>query len=202
MKKLTNIVNNNWAVDTAHSEIGFKIRHLMISNIRGTFKVFDASIYTTQNDFTTAQIDLWIDATSLNTGNEERDAHLKGPDFFDVVNFPQIFFVSNTISKPDKHGKHELWGDLTIKGIKKNIELCVYFGGLIDDPWGNQRAGFSVTGKINRKDWGLNWNTILEAGGLMVGDEIELNCDLELVDAAGKELTMELETTNDQATVF
>ena len=114
-----------WSLDQAHSEIAFKIRHLMITNIRGSFKTFDANIYTTDKDFTTAEIDLWIDASSINTGDAKRDEHLKGVDFFDTQNHKQITFTSSTIGKEDKDGNHELWGELTIKGITKNVKLIV-----------------------------------------------------------------------------
>lgn len=185
MKKET-----KWAIDLAHSEIAFRVKHLMIAHVKGVFKIFDANIYTTGNDFTTAQIDLWIDPTSINTGDTKRDDHLKSVDFFDTVNHKQITFVSSTIGKADKDGNQELWGELTMKNIVKNIKLNVTFGGIVNDPWGNKKAGFTVAGKINRKDFGLNWNTLIEAGGIMVGDEVDIICEIELTKTDQNELKM------------
>ena len=182
-----------WTIDQAHSEISFKIGHLMIAHVKGAFKIFDASIYTTDKDFTTAEIDLWIDTASITTGDEKRDEHLKGADFFDVQNYKQITFTSTTIAKPDPEGNHELWGELTIKGITKQVKLEVRFGGRINDPWGNEKAGFIVGGKINRSDWGLIWNTAIEAGGFMVSEEVTISCEVELTNAGQKELTMDME---------
>ena len=182
-----------WSIDPAHSEIAFKVKHLMIAYVKGTFKTFDASIYTNAKDVTTAEIDLWIDASSITTGDEKRDEHLKSADFLDVKDHKQITFVSSTMGKPDADGNHQLWGELTIKGITKNVKLNVQLGGIVNDPWGNEKAGFTVTGKINRSDWGLTWNTALEAGGIMISDEISISCELELTNSGQKELTMELE---------
>lgn len=184
-----------WAIDQAHSEITFKVRHLMIAHVKGSFKTYDASIYTNENDFTTAEIDLWIDPTSITTGDAQRDEHLLGPDFFDIKNHKQITFSSVTIGKADSNGNHELWGELTMKGITKNIKLEVQFGGIINDPWGNERAGFTVSGKVNRTDWNLIWNTAIETGGIMVGEEITISCDVELTNVGQKNLVMELEPT-------
>src|ERR1017187_8875113 len=151
-----------WAVDHSHSEIAFKVKHLMISNVKGSFKTFDANIYTMDKDFTSAKIELWIDASSINTGDEKRDEHLKSADFFDAQKHKQITFVSNSIGRAELEGNHLLEGELTIKGITKKIRLNVQFGGIITDPWGNEKAGFTVTGKIKRSDWGLMWNATLE----------------------------------------
>jgi polyisoprenoid-binding protein YceI len=181
-----------WTVDPAHSEISFKVKHLMISHVKGSFKTFDASIYTVGQDFSTVEVDLWIDASSITTGESKRDEHLIGPDFLDVANHKQITFTSSTMGKPDAKGVTELWGELTMVGITNNVKLDVAFGGLVKDPWGNEKAGFSVTGKINRKDWELAWNTLLETGGVMVGDEISISCELELVNSGQRDLTMEL----------
>ncbi|HEY5533957.1 MAG TPA: YceI family protein [Ignavibacteria bacterium] len=196
MKNKTN--ETKWSIDQAHSEIAFKVKHLMISHVKGTFKTFDASIYTSAKDFSTAEIDLWIDASSITTGDEKRDEHLKSADFFDVQNNKQITFTSNTIGEPDKDDNHELWGELTMRGVSKNIKLNVQFGGTIKDPWGNERAGFTVTGKINRSDWGLIWNTLLETGGLMVSEEVIISCEVELINAGQKELTIEVEPANEK----
>ena len=182
-----------WSIDQAHTEIAFRVRHLMIAHVRGTFKKFDASIYTTGKDFTTAEVDIWIDPSSISSGDAKRDAHLKSADFFDVDKYKQITFTSTTIGKPDSNGNHELWGELTIKGITKNLKLNVQFNGLSKDPWGNEKAGFTVTGKINRGDWGLTWNASLETGGLLVSEDVSIMCDLELLNAGKKDLEMVLE---------
>jgi polyisoprenoid-binding protein YceI len=170
-----------WVLDPVHSEIAFKVKHLMITNVKGDFKEFDASIYTTGEDFMTSEIDFWMNPASINTGDSKRDEHLKSPDFFDAENFKQISFTGNTYEKVDNDGSYILYGDLTIKGIKKQVKLDVEFGGVVKDPWGNEKAGFSVNGKINRKDWGLNWNAALEAGGVLVSDDVIINCEIQLV---------------------
>jgi polyisoprenoid-binding protein YceI len=169
-----------WTIDPAHSEIGFKVKHLMITNVRGTFSDFDASIYTTGEDFMSAEIDFWLNPASITTRDEKRDAHVRSVDFFDVENFKEINFVANTYEEVDKDGSYELYGDLTIKGIKKQIKLDVEFGGVMKDPWGNHKAAFTINGKINRKDWGLNWNAALEAGGFLVSDDVYISCEVQL----------------------
>ncbi len=170
-----------WVIDPSHSEIAFKVKHLMISNVKGVFKEYDASIYTTGEDFMTAEIDFWMNPASVDTSDKQRDGHLVSPDFFDVENHKQITFSANTYENVDNDGSYELWGDLTIKGIKKRIKLDVEFGGIMKDPWGNTKAGFTINGKVNRKDWGLNWNAALEAGGVLVGDEVRISCEVELL---------------------
>lgn len=169
-----------WVIDTTHSEIEFKVKHLMVSNVKGKFREFDASIYTTGNDFMSAEVDCWINAESVDTGNTDRDTHLKAADFFDVDNHHQITFLAKSIENVDKDGSYELWGELTIKSISKKIKLDVEFGGVVKDPWGNEKAIFSINGKINRKDWGLNWNAALETGGLLVSEEVRINCEIQL----------------------
>ena len=170
-----------WVIDPVHSEIAFKVKHLMITNVKGVFKEFEASIYTTGDDFMTAEVDFWMDPGSVDTGSADRDAHLKGADFFDVDNHKEITFVANTYEKVDADSSYELYGDLTIKGITKRIKLDVEFGGVVKDPWGNEKAGFSINGKINRKDWGLVWNAGLEAGGVLVGDDVKISCEVQLL---------------------
>lgn len=174
------LVKTKWTIDPAHSEIGFKVKHLMIATVRGTFTEFDASIYTTEEDFMSAEIDFWLKSASVSTNDRKRDAHLRSPDFFDVENFPEINFTGNTLENVDNDGSYELYGELTIKGIKKQIKLDVEFGGVVKDPWGNHKAVFSLNGKINRKDWGLNWNTALESGGVLVGDDVWISCEVQL----------------------
>ena len=173
-------IKEKWVIDTTHSEIEFKVKHLMVSNVKGRFREFDASIYTTGNDFMSVEIDCWINTASVDTGNEDRDKHIRNADFFDVENHHQITFLANTVECVDNDGSYELWGELTIKGISKKIKLDVEFGGVVKDPWGNEKAIFSINGKINRKDWGLNWNAALETGGLLVSEEVKINCEIQL----------------------
>ncbi len=177
----TIIVNTKtkWGIDKAHSELGFKVKHLMVTNVRGKFTEYDASIYTTGDDFLGAEIDFWLNPASVNTGDIKRDEHLKSPDFFDADHFKEITFTTNTLEKGDG-SKYEMYGDLTIKGIKKRIKLDVEFAGVAKDPWGNHKAGFSISGKIYRKDWGLNWNAALETGGVLVADEVLITCEIQL----------------------
>jgi len=192
MKNGTVTEQTKWAIDPAHSEISFKVRHLMIAHVKGEFKTFDTTICTSGNDFRTSEIDLWIDASSINTGDNVRDKHLKSRDFFDVKKYKQITFTSSTIAKADEDGSHELWGELTMMGITHNIKLNVLFGGIMNDPWGNERAGFSVTGKLNRSDWGLTWNAPTESSGLMVSDEVTISCEVELTKIGQKVLNMHM----------
>lgn len=168
-----------WVIDPAHSEIAFKVKHLMMVNVKGVFTEYNATIFTDDDDFMTADIDFWMNPDSLKTNDEKRDAHLRSSDFFDTEHHKEITFRSNTIEKTGDD-EYELWGDLSIKGITKRIKLDVEMGGVQKDPWGNEVAGFSITGKINRKDWELNWNTVLESGGVLVSDMVNISCDVEL----------------------
>lgn len=170
-----------WVLDAAHSEIGFKVKHLMITNVKGEFKTFEASIYTTGDDFMSAEIDFWMDPASVDTRNADRDNHLKSADFFDVENHKQINFVANTYEAVDNDGSYELYGDLTIKGITHRVKLDVEFGGVVTDPWGNKKAGFTINGKINRKDFGLVWNVPLEGGGILVSEDVSISCSVQLM---------------------
>lgn len=177
---MSNPGKEKWVIDPTHSELGFKIRHLMISNINGRFNDFDASIYTTGDDFQTAEIDCWVDVASIDTGSPDRDKHIKSADFFDVENHPQISFRGNTIENVDKDGSYELWGELTVKGITRKIKLDVEFGGVMKDPWGNEKAAFLINGKINRREWGLEWNVALETGGVLVGEDVRISGEIQL----------------------
>jgi polyisoprenoid-binding protein YceI len=172
---------SKWVIDPSHSEIAFKVKHLMITNVKGVFKTFEASIITTGDDFMTAEIDFSLDPSSVDTTSADRDTHLKSADFFDVENHKQITFVANTYENVDGDGSYKLWGDLTIKGITKRIKLDVEFGGVAKDPWGNVKAGFTINGKINRKDFGLVWNAALEAGGVLVSEDVRISCDIQLL---------------------
>lgn len=180
-------------MDQAHSEITFTVKHLMISRVRGAFKKFDASIYTLAKDFTTLEIDLWIDASSISTGDVKRDAHLKSVDFFDVENHKQITFISSSIGNADEDGNYELWGELTMKGITRNVKLNARLGGIVNDPYGNEKAGFTVTGKIDRTDWDLNWNSPMESAGVLVSNDVVISCEIELTNLGQEDLMMKLE---------
>ena len=153
----------------------------MITNIKGVFNNYEASIYTTGNDFLTAEVDFWVDSSSIDTGSPDRDTHLRSADFLDVENHKQINFTGNTYEQVDNDGSYELYGDLTIRGITKRIKLDVEFGGVVRDPWGTEKAGFTVNGKISRKEWDLNWNASLEGGGVLVADEIRIDCEIQLL---------------------
>lgn len=167
-----------WVLDPAHSELTFKVKHLMISNVKGAFNTFDASI--DGEDFRSSNFNATIDTGSISTNNDDRDAHLKSPDFFEIEQYPEITFESTSLKKVDDD-EFKLIGDLTIKGTTKEIELDVEFGGFMKDPYGNEKAGFSINGKLNRKDFGLNWNAALEAGGVMVGNDIKINAEVQFV---------------------
>jgi polyisoprenoid-binding protein YceI len=167
-----------WVLDPSHSELMFKVKHLMITNVKGEFKSFTAQI--DHDDFTKGKVSVNIDATSIFTNNTDRDNHLKSADFFDVENFPVLTFESSTMKKLSDE-EYKLTGKLTIKGVSREIILDVEFGGTNKDPWGNEKAGFSFETKINRKDWGLNWNAALETGGVLVSDEVKLVGEVQFV---------------------
>ena len=173
----------NWILDPSHSKVEFKVKHMMISNVSGEFKKFDATVETEGEDFMTAKVTFTADIDSINTGSDQRDGHLKSVDFFDAANFPQLKFVPTKYENVDSDGDYEVYGDLTIRGITQPVKLDVEFGGVIKDPWGATRAGFTVTGKINRKNFGLTWSGVTETGSLVVSDEVRIHVDLEFVKA-------------------
>ncbi len=172
-------VKTKWSLDKTHSEIQFKARHLMITNVTGVFKNYEATIETDENDFTNAEITFTAEVDSLTTGNDQRDAHLKSDDFFNAEKYPQLKFVSTGMEKKDDNS-YTLHGDMTIRETTKRISLAVEFEGIVQDPWGNTKAGFTITGKLNRKDFGLNWNVVTEAGGVLVSEEVKINCSIQL----------------------
>ena len=169
-----------WVIDPQHSEINFKVKHLMITNVKGEFKNFSGDVLTSGDDFDNASITVHIDASSIFTNSDDRDTHLKGSDFFDVENFKEITFVSKSFKKISDD-EYKLVGDLTIKDVTNEISFDVEFGGINSDPWGNVKAGFSMEQKINRKDWGLTYNAVLETGGVLVGEEVKINIEVELL---------------------
>lgn len=176
-----NSAKTKWVLDPAHSEITFRVKHLMISNVKGEFRKVSAEIIG--NDLSTASIRASIDAASISTNEGDRDNHLRSADFFDVENHPELTFEGTSFVKLDDDN-YALKGKLTIKGISKEVAFEVEFGGIGKDPWGNEKAGFSLQGKINRKDWGLNWNAALEAGGVLVSDEVRIDAELQFVKQA------------------
>jgi len=183
IKKHKVMATTKWSLDPTHSEIGFKVKHLMFTNVSGNFTSFTASAETEGDDFTTATIAFSADINSINTNNEQRDQHLKSADFFDVAAFPALSLANGKLTaKAD--GEYELNGQLTMHGVTHGVKLNVEFGGIVKDPWGNIKAGFSLNGKINRKDFGLHWNAALETGGVMVSEEVKLHGEIQLVKQA------------------
>lgn len=172
-----------WVLDPAHSEIDFKVRHMMITNVKGEFRAFNAVILTEGDDFSKGSVELNIESGSVFTNNTDRDKHLKSADFFDAENHRELKFTSSSLTKLDDDN-YKLNGILDIRGIKKQVSFDVEFGGINKDPWGNLKAGFSLSGKINRKDWGLNWNAALETGGVLVSDEVRINAEVQFVKQA------------------
>jgi len=168
-----------WTIDSTHSEITFSVRHLMISNVSGRFEKFTGEVDFNEADPTQSSVSVEISTDSINTREAQRDGHLKSPDFFDSANFPLITFKSTRVEKlGEAEGK--IYGDLTIRGVTHEVVLKAEYAGQ-NTIWGRTSAGFSATARINRKDWGLNWNQALESGGILVGEEIKINIDLELV---------------------
>ncbi len=167
-----------WTLDPSHSELLFKVRHLMITNVKGEFRKFNATILSEGQDFSKAKVSASIEAASIFTNSTDRDNHLKSADFFDAENYKELTFEGTSFKQLDEEN-YELKGMLTMKGVSKEITLDVEFGGFITDPYGQEKAGFSVSGKFNRKDWGLNWNAALETGGVMVSEEVRINGELQ-----------------------
>ena len=171
------MATNKWALDPSHSELQFKVKHLMITNVTGQFNVINSTVETEGDDFSNAKISFTADAASINTGSEQRDGHLKSPDFFDTENYPNITFVSDNYNAAT--GKVD--GQLTIRNVTKPASFDVEFSGTNKDPWGNEKAGFSLSGKINRTDWDLNWNAALEAGGVLVSEDVKIAAEVQFV---------------------
>lgn len=171
-----------WNLDPSHSEVTFKVKHMMITNVSGSFNEFSVEAETEDEDFSKAAISFTAKAASVNTNSEQRDGHLRSPEFFDTEKFPEIKFKGTKYEKVDGEN-YKLQGDLTIKDVTKSVGLNVEYGGIQKDPWGNMKAGFTITGKVNRKDFGLNWNAALEAGGVMVSEEVRIYSEIQLVKA-------------------
>ena len=166
-----------WNVDTAHSSIGFSVKHMMVSKVRGSFGDFGGEVEADETDLTAANIAFNIKVASINTGNEDRDNHLRSADFFDAETYPEIKFVANNITKKDD--EYEIAGDITIKDVTKPIVFEAEYGGKGTNPWGQEVVAFSAETKLNREDFGLTWNQALETGGVLVGKDIKITIDLE-----------------------
>ena len=179
MSATDTLIQTTWAIDPAHSEIQFKVKHLVITTVTGNFKEFSGWVHSGEN-FEDAQIHFEAHVDSINTNSEQRDAHLKGQDFFETEKFPTLSFTSTRFDKKDDT-EFEMEGDLTIKGVTRKVKFSVEYAGTAKDPWGNTKAGFELKGKINRKDFGLNWNAITEAGGALVSEEVKLIANIQLV---------------------
>ena len=174
---------SKWAIDAAHSEIGFKVKHLMITNVAGKFDKFEGGVESTSDDFVGAKVNFTAETASVNTGQPQRDGHLQSPDFFDTAKFPQLKFASTNFEKVSGE-KYVLTGDLTIRDVTKPVKLDVEFSGVAKDPYGNTKAGFNATGKINRTDFGLTFNSPLEGGGVVLSEEVKLNIEVQLIKQA------------------
>jgi polyisoprenoid-binding protein YceI len=169
-----------WNLDPSHAEIQFKVRHLMITTVTGSFGKFDAYFETSDDNLETAKVKFSAQVDSITTNNEQRDAHLKSADFFEAAKFPVLNFVSTKLERVSGEN-YILFGEMSFHGITKNIKLNVEHGGVIKDPWGNTRTGFTLEGKVSRKDFGLVWNAATEAGGVVVGDEVKIHANVEFV---------------------
>ena len=178
------MANLKWVIDPTHSEIQFKVKHLMITTVTGYFGQFNLEVETENEDFTTAKsIVFTADVNSISTNNADRDTHLRSADFFDVEKNKQLVFKGKKYEHTSGDA-YQLHGDLTIKDVTKPVTVNVEFGGIVVDPYGQTKAGFTITGKINRKDFGLTWSAVTEAGSVVVSDEIKINCEVQLIKQA------------------
>lgn len=201
MKSNDATTKTKWSIDQENSLISFNVKHLMIFFVRGEFKTFDACITTTGKNFKTAQINFWIDTASITTNHVKRDRHLKSNDFLDVKNHKYITFNASAIGATAKNGDHDLYGELTMMGISRNIKLNVHFRGVLNDHWGHERVAFTVSGKINRSDWGLVWNAASESGDLVIGNEVEILCEVELTNKKQEVSETQLKHSHDYSAI-
>lgn len=176
---MTTSTRTIWAVDPTHSEVQFKVKHLVISTVTGFFRSFSGQATTNSEDFDGAEVTFELDVNSIDTNQADRDGHLKSDDFFSAAHFPTIKFERGILSKTGS--QYALEGDLTIRDVSERVRLQVELGGIMIDPYGNTKAGFEVHGKISRSAFGLKWNAVTEAGGVVVGDEVKLNFNIQLV---------------------
>ena len=167
-----------WIIDPTHSEVAFKVKHLVISTVTGYFRKFEGNAESTSEDFSDAAVAFSLDVNSIDTNQSDRDQHLKSADFFDTASFPSIAFAGKIVNNG---GEYQLQGDLTLKGITQQVTLDVTYGGTVADPYGQTKAGFEIEGKLNRKDFGLTWSAITEAGSVVVSDQVRLQLSVQLV---------------------
>jgi polyisoprenoid-binding protein YceI len=180
---MSTLVKTTWAIDPTHSEVEFKIKHLVISSVKGIFKEFTGSVDVDGEDFSTADFHFEANVDSIFTNQTDRDNHLKSADFFDVANFPKISFKSTAVAKKSED-TYAITGDLTVRDVTKSIQLTAEFGGVATDPYGNVKAGFEITGAINRKEFGLTFHAVTEAGNIVLGEDIKLNINLQFAKQA------------------
>lgn len=173
-------ISTTWIIDPTHSEVQFKVKHLVISTVTGSFKTFEGQIITESDDFDGAKISFLADTSSIDTNQEQRDVHLKSAEFFDVEKYPKMTFANGILIKTGE-ATFNLKGDLTIKDVTKPFELKAEYGGNMTDFYGNHKSGFELTGKVNRKEFGLTWSAVTEAGGIVVSDEVKLNANIQVV---------------------
>jgi polyisoprenoid-binding protein YceI len=173
-----------WQLDKSHSGVKFSVEHLVISEVEGSFKIFNGTLASPSPDFTNSKIDFAVDVNSINTDDEKRDAHLKSDDFFNAEKFPTMKFTSTSFKKL-KGNAYVLEGNLTIRDVTKKVRFAVMYGGTIKDPWGNTKAGFKASTTINRKDYGLKWGALTETGSAVVGDEVKMLINVEFAQAKG-----------------
>lgn len=167
-----------WIIDPTHSEVAFKVKHLVISTVTGYFRKFEGAAESASEDFNGASVTFSLDVNSIDTNQSDRDQHLKSADFFDTASFPSIAFAGKLVNQA---GEYQLQGDLTLKGITQQVTLDVTYGGTVADPYGQTKAGFEIEGKLNRKDFGLTWSAITEAGSVVVSDQVRLQLSVQLV---------------------
>lgn len=168
-----------WKIDQAHSKVQFTVSHMVVSEVTGHFKKFDGKITSDGEDFTKGNVEFTINAASIDTDNEKRDEHLRSDDFFNAEKYPEIIFKGKSLKKVGNN-KYKLKGDFTMRNVTKPVELDVVYGGIVKDPYGNTHTGFKITGKVNRFDYGLKWNNLMEAGGAVVGKDVDIVVNLEL----------------------
>ena len=169
-----------WKFDPSHSGVRFSVAHMVISEVEGNFSKFDGKVMASADDFSDAEVEFTVDVSSINTDDKKRDEHLLSADFFNVEKFPTIEFKSTSIKKAGDN-KYKITGDFTMLGVTKEIVVDVTYNGTIVDPWGNTKAGFKVKANINRNDWGLKYNSVMDTGGMLIGEEIAIVSNIELV---------------------
>jgi polyisoprenoid-binding protein YceI len=180
------MTTSTWNIDATHSGINFSIRHMVVSKVRGRFAKYSGTIAIDDGDLTRSQVEVAIDASSIDTGTPQRDEHLRSADFFDVAAFPELRFRSRSIEKLDDAG-YRVIGELTIRDVTREVSLDVEYGGRAKDPWGNERVGFLAKTHLDRKAFGLGWNQLLEAGGVLVGDRVDIELEVQAVRAAAEQ---------------